>query len=51
MENDAIYVPITTTPETTVQSGKPTFDKPDVPLAKDAFSIQMSIIRTSVCKC
>ncbi|WP_080343143.1 Rib/alpha-like domain-containing protein [Enterococcus faecium] len=39
MENDATYVPITTTPETTVQSGKPTFDKPDVPLAKDAFSI------------
>ena len=39
MENDATYVPITTTPETTVQSGKPTFDKPDVPLANDAFSI------------
>ncbi len=39
MENDATYVPITTTPETTIQSGKPTFDKPDVPLANDAFSI------------
>ena len=39
MENDATYVPITTTPETTIQSGKPTFDKPDVPLANDAFSV------------
>ena len=39
MKNDATYVPITTTPETTIQSGKPTFDKPDVPLANDAFSI------------
>ncbi|MGH2251960.1 hypothetical protein ACQ1Y7_15740, partial [Enterococcus faecalis] len=39
MENDATYVPITTTSETTIQSAKPTLHKPDVPLANDAFSV------------
>ncbi|NBH39968.1 LPXTG cell wall anchor domain-containing protein, partial [Enterococcus faecalis] len=39
LENNAMYDAIETQPETIVQSGKPKFDKEDVPLANNPFTI------------